>query len=131
MIGTYYWSLDIVDFLNIILCVIYILFKNMKEKCIQKVFLNFMEMKNQKYLLWVFHCVWNQIYFDAQCFENGNMAKCQNTSCIFFISSCPGARIVPYIVRTIYQCEVICFKLNYFSLKFKTKIPTPTPTLSF
>lgn len=80
MMGTYYWSLDIVDFLNIILCVIYILFKNMKEKCVQKVFLNFMEMKNQKHLLWVFHCFWNQIYFDAHCFENGNMAKCQNTS---------------------------------------------------
>lgn len=42
-----------------------------------------------------------------------------------FISPCPGARIVPYIVRTIYHCEVLCLFLHF---KPKPKFQHPLPT---
>lgn len=89
-----------------------------------------MEMENQKYLLWVFYCFWNQIYLDAHCFENGNVAKCQNTSALCFISSCPEARIVPYIVRTIYHCEVLCFIFT-FQTKLKFQHPPQPPVFNY
>lgn len=121
--ATYYWNLDIVDFLNIILWVIYILFKNMKEKYILKVYLNFMEMENQKYLLWGFYCIWNQIYLDAHCFDNGNVAKCQNTSRIVFYFLLPRGKN-----SSLHSQKNISLwsSMLYFYISNQAKIPTST-----